>query len=273
MKKMMRPSKNDNFYLSVTSCRWREQTVPVCKGLIIILSALLVIYAISSTAIAEESIPSSSRSQEAISRVKPQLEKDFTSKNIEFGAPIYIRIFKEEKELELWVKENNSFTLFRRYPVCTYGYGSLGPKTRQGDGQAPEGFYYVKPDKLNPVSDFHLSFNLGYPNKYDRIHQRTGGALMVHGNCVSIGCYAMTDEKIEEIYAIADAALRNGQSFFRAHIFPFRMTDKNMQRHTNSKWYPFWQNLKEGYDFFEKKGNIPPNVEVQNRRYVFNLSR
>ena len=167
MKKKMRPFKNGNFYLSATSCRWREQTVPVYKGLIIILSTLLVIYAISSTAIAEESIPSSFRSQEAISRVKPQLEKDFAGKNMKFGAPIYIRIFKEEKELELWVKENNGFTLFRKYSVCTYGYGSLGPKTRQGDGQAPEGFYYVKPDKLNPVSDFHLSFNLGYPNKYD----------------------------------------------------------------------------------------------------------
>ena len=237
---------------------------------IIILSALLVFCAISSTAIAQESIPSSSRSKGAILRVKPQLEKDFADKNMKFGAPIYIRIFKEEKELELWVKKNNSFTLFRKYPICTYGSGSLGPKIRQGDGQAPEGFYYVKPDNLNPVSTFHLSFNLGYPNKYDRVPQRTGGALMVHGDCVSIGCYAMTDEKIEEIYAIADAALRNGQPFFRAHIFPFRMTLENMQKHKDSKWYPFWRNLKKGYDFFETHGNTPPNVEVENRQYVFN---
>ncbi|MCP4367838.1 MAG: murein L,D-transpeptidase [Deltaproteobacteria bacterium] len=240
---------------------------------IIILSTLLIIYVVSSTAIAGVSIPSSSRSREAISRVKPQLKKDFTRENIKFGAPIYIRIFKEEKELELWVDQNKRFTLFRKYPICTYGFGLLGPKTRKGDGQAPEGFYYVQSDKLNPVSSFHLSFNLGYPNKYDRIHQRTGGALMVHGNCVSIGCYAMTDKKIEEIYALADAALRNGQSFFRAHIFPFRMTSENMQRHRNSKWYAFWQNLKKGHDFFEKHGNIPPNVEVENRRYIFNQSR
>ena len=240
---------------------------------IIILSALLVFCAISSTAIAQEIIPSSSRSKGAILRVKPQLQKDFANKNIKFGAPIYIRIFKEEKELEMWLKKNNRFTLFRIYPICTYGFESLGPKTRQGDGQAPEGFYYVKPDKLNPVSTFHLSFNLGYPNKYDRTHQRTGGALMVHGDCVSIGCYAMTDEKIEEIYALADGALRNGQPFFRVHIFPFRMTTKNMQRHGNSKWYPFWQNLKEGFDFFEKHGNRPPNVDVKHRRYVFNQSR
>jgi len=213
---------------------------------IIILSVLLVICAVSSTTMAGGIIPSSSRSREAISKVKPQIEKAFAIKKLDFGAPIYIRIFKEEKELEIWISRNKSFT---------------------------EGFYYVKPNKLNPVSNFHLSFNLGYPNKYDRIHQRTGGALMVHGNCVSIGCYAMTDEKIEEIYAIADAALRNGQSFFRVHIFPFRMTIENMQRHRNSKWYPFWQNLKEGYDFFEKHGNTPPSVEVKNRRYVFNKSR
>ena len=239
---------------------------------LIVLSALLVIFTISATVIAGGSIPSSDRSRKAISRVKLQLEKDFAHKNLNFGAPIYLRVFKEEKKLEVWVKQTSHFTLFRKYSICTYGFGSLGPKTRKGDGQAPEGFYYVKPDQLNPVSTFHLSFNLGYPNKYDRIHQRTGGALMVHGDCVSIGCYAMKDEKIEEIYAIADAALRNGQSFFRVHIFPFRMTNKNMQRHTNSKWYPFWQNLKEGYDFFEKKGNTPPNVEVKNKRYVFNPS-
>ncbi|MBU4445316.1 murein L,D-transpeptidase [bacterium] len=227
---------------------------------IIILSALLAICVTSSstTIAGGSSIPSSSRSQEAISRVQPKIEKDFTSKNLEFGASIYIRIFKKEKELEIWVSGNGGFTLFREYPICTYGSGSLGPKTKQGDGQAPEGFYYVRPNQLNPVSNFHLSFNLGYPNQYDRIHKRTGSALMVHGSCVSIGCYAMTDEKIEEIYAIADAAFRNDQRFISVHIFPFRMTDENMQRHGKSKWYLFWQNLKEGYDFFEKHGNIPP---------------
>ncbi|MDY6792056.1 MAG: murein L,D-transpeptidase family protein [Thermodesulfobacteriota bacterium] len=237
-----------------------------------VLAALLAIFTISALSVAGGSIPSSNRSRQAVFRVKPQLERDFARKKLKFGAPIYLRIFKEEKELEIWVKQASRFTLFRKFPICTYGFGSLGPKTRKGDGQAPEGFYYVKPDQLNPVSTFHLSFNLGYPNRYDRIHQRTGGALMVHGDCVSIGCYAMTDKKIEEIYAIADAALRNGQPFFRVHIFPFRMTGKNMQKHMNSRWYPFWQNLRQGYDFFEKKGNTPPNVEVKNKRYVFNPS-
>ena len=229
----------------------------------------IIICVIPFSAISGQSIPASPRSEEAISRVQLELEEEFLGADLEYGSPIYIRIFKEERELEIWVRGSNRFRLFRIYPICTYGYGSLGPKTRQGDGQAPEGFYYVTPNRLNPVSNFHLSFNLGYPNRYDRIHGRTGSALMVHGSCVSIGCYAMTNERIEEIYAIADAALRNGQSFFRVHIFPFRMTEENMSRHSESEWYSFWENLKEGYDFFGNNGHIPPNVEVSNRRYVF----
>lgn len=167
-----------------------------------------------------QDIPSSPRSREAIERVRPNLQKEFENSKLTFGSPIYMRIFKEEKELEIWAKRENDFHLFKKYPICTYGYGSLGPKTKQGDGQAPEGFYYVTPNRLDPVSNFHLSFNLGYPNSYDRSHNRTGSALMVHGSCVSIGCYAMTNEGIEEISAIADAVFRNGLQFFRVHIFP-----------------------------------------------------
>ncbi len=135
--------------------------------------------------------------------------------------------------------------------------------------KAPEGFYFVTPKRLNPHSRFHLSFNLGYPNTYDLAYGRTGSALMVHGDCQSIGCFAMTDEKIEEIYTIANAALRNGQKFFRVHIFPFQMNTENMKKHEKSKWYSFWKNLKEGYDFFEQNNHVPPNVEVVNKRYVF----
>jgi murein L,D-transpeptidase YafK len=147
----------------------------------------------------------------------------------------------------------------------------LGPKRQLGDGQASEGFYYVRPIQLNPLSTFHLSFNLGYPNRYDRIHGRTGSALMVHGSCVSIGCYAMTDSVIEEIYTLADAAFNNGQPFFRVHLFPFRMTKGNMERHQDSAWIEFWRNLREGYDYFENTFK-PPNVLVRNRRYVFEPS-
>lgn len=238
------------------------------KRLIQSIACMMICFSMS-TSFAQHDIPSSPRSREAISRVKPELLRELTIKGLKFGSPIYIRIFKEEKALEIWLKRGNSFKLFKTYPICTYGSGGLGPKTRRGDGKAPEGFYFVTPSRLNPVSDFHLAFNLGYPNRYDRQHGRTGSALMVHGNCVSIGCYAMTDSGIEEIYALVDAALRNGQPFFRVHIFPFRMNSKDMKKNEGSNWYGFWSNLKEGYDFFEDQSEIPPNVEVRGGKYVF----
>ncbi len=233
-------------------------------------SLVLLFFLITSSfaCLAEIKIPSSRRSRNAIQRVQQNLRCEFEEKKLQYGSLIFVRIFKESMELEIWVKSNNNFELFKTYEICTYGSGTLGPKTREGDGQAPEGFYFVTPQRLNPASYFHLSFNLGYPNKYDRIHSRTGGALMVHGSCVSIGCYAMTNEGIEEIFAIADAAFRNGQRFFRVHIFPFRMTKENMEKHKESEWIEFWKNLKEGYDFFEKN-KIPPNVEVSSKKYIF----
>ena len=123
---------------------------------------------------------------------------------------------------------------------------------------------------MNPQSSYHLSFNLGYPNAFDRAHGRTGSFLMVHGNRVSIGCFAMTDARIEEIYTLADAALRNGQPYFRVHCFPFRMTAKRLMNLTKheEKWRSFWQNLKEGYDHFEQT-RLPPNVTVKDKHYHF----
>jgi len=230
---------------------------------------MLLILFISSASYSQQTIPSSRRSEEAIARVKPVLVKDFAQSKISFGSPIFLRIFKEERILEIWVYNDIFYQLFREYKICTYGFAGLGPKLKQGDGKAPEGFYFVSPNSLNPVSNFHLSFNLGYPNRYDRIHKRTGSALMVHGIGVSIGCYSMTDEKIEEIYVIVDAAFRKGQKFFRVHIFPFKMTTENMEKHNKSKWYPFWKNLKEGYDFFKQNNYTPPNVEVLDKKYVF----
>ncbi len=218
---------------------------------------------------AQDDIPSSPRSRDAISRVRPALEKELSDSSLAFGSPMYVRIFKEEMELEIWLRSEDRFRLFRTYPICSYGNGGLGPKMREGDGMAPEGFYSVPPLALNPVSRFHLSFNLGYPNTYDNHHERTGSALMVHGRCVSIGCYAMTDSIIEEVYALADAAIGNGQLSFSVHIFPFRMNDENMHRHEESDWYDFWANLKEGYDAFAAGGWIPPDVEVRDGRYSF----
>lgn len=211
--------------------------------------------------------PSSARSRRVIARVEARMQAELHRAGLELGSPVFIRIFKKSRELELWVRAEERFELFKIYKVCSYS-GDLGPKRRRGDRQSPEGFYFVTPARMNPSSRFHLSFNLGYPNAYDRAHGRTGDFLMVHGSCISIGCYAMTDRRIEEIYTVADAALRAGQPFFRVHVFPFRMTDQAMEKHLDSRWGDFWRNLKEGYDWFEERGR-PPDVEVAERKYVF----
>lgn len=184
-------------------------------------------------------------------------------------APIFIRIFKEESELEVWKLKDGRFEHFKTYPICAWS-GELGPKVVQGDKQAPEGFYTVSAGAMNPNSQFHLSFNLGYPNAYDKANSRTGSALMVHGDCRSAGCFAMTDALMEEIYILAREAFKGGQTKFHVHAFPFRMTEENMKRHRGSKWYPFWVSLKEGYDAFEQVRK-PPIVKVCSRQYLVNV--
>jgi murein L,D-transpeptidase YafK len=206
------------------------------------------------------------RADEAIARVKPRLVARLQAKGLTWGAPIFIRIFKEEDQLEIWMERDGRYEYFQTYPICTYS-GDLGPKLREGDRQSPEGFYSVGRSQMNPASRFHLSFNLGFPNAFDRANGRTGSALMVHGSCASIGCYAMTDRGIEEIYALADAALRGGQQAFAVHIFPFRMTAENLRKHGKSPWTSFWNDLKTGYDSFEKHRR-PPRITVANRRYA-----
>ncbi|AHB47242.1 hypothetical protein W911_00650 [Hyphomicrobium nitrativorans NL23] len=183
------------------------------------------------------------------------------------GNPIFMRIFKREFELELWMMRDGRFHRFATYPICKWS-GELGPKLREGDRQAPEGFYTVDQTALNPNSAWHRSFNLGYPNTFDQSHGRTGSFLMVHGGCGSIGCYAMTDPVIDEIWRIVTAALRGGQPRFQVQVFPFRMTERNLARHEASPLAPFWANLKAGSDLFEA-GHIPPRVSVCDRKYAF----
>ena len=193
------------------------------------------------------------------------LDERLKSLNAKKGDPVFIRIFKEESMLEIWIDTGSQYEHLKDYTICAYS-GTLGPKRKEGDRQAPEGFYKVRKRQLNPNSKYHLSFNLGYPNAYDRTYKRTGSFLMVHGNCVSIGCYAMTDEKIEEIYALVEAALKHGQKYVNVHAFPFRMTEKNMDLYEGNNWYSFWANLKEGYDYFEAEKR-PPEVKIKNKRY------
>ena len=204
---------------------------------------------------------------EVRSSTVPGLNLQLKKKGFQLGQDIFIRIFKETSELEVWIKGDDFYQLFKTYKICNFS-GTLGPKLREGDQQSPEGFYFVTSKQLNPNSTFHLSFNLGFPNAYDHANKRTGSHLMVHGNCVSIGCYAMRDAGIEEIYLLAEAALKKGQPLFRVHAFPFRMTLENIERHRQSEWLDFWQNLKTGYDHFEEN-RIPPNVTVVDKQYRF----
>ena len=192
-------------------------------------------------------------------------------KGMDPQSPIFVRIFKEESELEVWKQRaDGRFYHFKTYPICNWS-GDLGPKIRQGDRQAPEGFYTVAREQMNPDSKYHLAFNLGFPNVYDRAQGRTGDFLMIHGKCKSAGCYAMTDALMEEIYAMARESFLGGNDGFQVHAFPFRMTEANMKRHYGHEAYAFWSTLKEGYDYFEVTHQLP-TVAVCNRRYVVNVA-
>lgn len=209
--------------------------------------------------------PSSSRSRAAAARVLPTLERDLGTLGLRPGAPLALRIFKQSSRLELWAGSGPRQFLFRSYPICAWS-GGLGPKLRQGDLQAPEGFYEVGPAQLNPASRFHLSFNLGYPNAYDRHHGRTGDFLMVHGNCVSIGCYAMGDAAIEEIYTLLSAALAQGQRRVPVLILPFAFEPGWRARVAESPWLDFWEQLGAIDRRFVETGQMPA-VRVRNGRY------
>lgn len=195
----------------------------------------------------------------------------FGKKGMDAQAPIYVRIFKEDSELELWKeREDGRFYHFKTYPICNWS-GDIGPKIREGDHQAPEGFYLITREQMNPDSHYHLAMNLGYPNAFDRAQRRTGEFLMIHGKCKSAGCYAMTDALMEEIYAIAREAFVGGHDSFQVHAFPFRMTKENMTRHARHEAYPFWLTMKEAYDYFELTRQVP-TIAVCNRRYVVNVA-
>ena len=211
------------------------------------------------------------RAADAARRVRPALEADLAAAGLRFGAPLLLRIFKAESELEVWVDDGMRYRRFRTYPICTYS-GALGPKQRQGDRQAPEGFYTVGAGQLNPASQFHLSFDLGYPNAYDRAHGRTGDYLMVHGNCVSIGCYAMGDAQIEQIYTLVAAALRSGQRRVDVHAFPFRFDAPPRRDWRTGEWGPFWSELEPAYLAVERTGELPV-VRVVDGHYRVEPSR
>lgn len=212
-------------------------------------------------------VPTSTRASMAAQRVVPALNQDLQPIGAKPGDPILLRIFKQESMIELWVQPagQEDFHLFRSYPICRYS-GRLGPKTREGDLQAPEGVYAVRARQLNPHSQYHLSFNLGYPNAYERAQGWTGSALMVHGSCVSIGCFAMTDPLIEEIYTLVAAALTAGQGSVPVHAFPFRLDADALAAQSDSAHFTFWTQLAAVYTAFNASHRLP-RVRVDARGY------
>ena len=204
--------------------------------------------------------------------VPPKLIQAMVDKNMDLQSPILVRIFKQEAELEVWKQDRDGrFALLKTYPICRWS-GDLGPKVREGDRQAPEGFYTITPAQMNPQSNYYLSFNTGYPNAYDQALGRTGSQLMVHGDCSSRGCYAMTDEQIAEIYSLGRESFFGGQRAFQLQAFPFKMTPMNMAKHRNNPNMPFWKMIKEGYDQFEVTKQ-EPKVDFCEKKYVFNAIR
>ena len=195
-------------------------------------------------------------------RLLPALHEELAKRQLAPGAPVYLRAFKESRELELWLRggasEPPEWTLYRTYPIAALS-GHLGPKLAEGDGQTPEGCYAITPKLLNPASAYHLAMNIGYPNALDLHHRRTGSFIMIHGDEVSIGCLAMTDAAIEEIYWLVKEALEAGQGSVPVHLFPFRMTEWQMALAggVGSQHVAFWRELKPIYDHFEARRDLP----------------
>lgn len=194
------------------------------------------------------------------------LEAKLASAGVTSGSPVFLRIFKAESELELWVQKGAAFVRVATYPVCHWT-GTLGPKLREGDKQSPEGFYSVTQRQMRHSGRWRKAFNLGFPNALDQRLQRTGSYILLHGGCSSTGCFAMTDPVMAQIHDIAQAALRGGQQRIHVHVFPFRMTDRQMDRHGDHVSLPFWRDLKAGYDAFERT-HVPPSISVCEKRYV-----
>lgn len=227
-------------------------------------AALAVLAALSLAACQDSGL-----SQRALAPIPPETVALMQKIGTDKEAPMLIRAYKKEAELEIWkMGGDGKYVYLKTFPMCRWS-GQLGPKTREGDRQVPEGFYAITPAQMNPNSAYYLSFNVGYPNQLDRALGYTGGTIMVHGDCSSAGCFSMTDAQIAEIYAIARSAFSGGQRAIQMQSYPFRMTAENLAKHRLDPNIGFWKNLKEGNDHFEVTKQ-EPEVAYCGRRYVFN---
>ena len=243
---MVRPARTN-------TARWLSRSLMAAAALALLSSC--------TTASLEDIVPSTD--------ITPKLAREIKAKGFREEDAVLVRIFKEESELEIWKKKpSGQYALFKTYPICRWS-GKLGPKRKIGDRQAPEGFYSVSVGQLNPRSKYYLSFNLGYPNRLESALGYQGEALMVHGACSSAGCFAMSDQGVAEIYAIALKSLRSGQREFQVQAYPFRMNARNMAEHQGDANMSFWRDLKVGYDSFERTRQ-QPSVAMCGGKYVFN---
>ncbi len=217
------------------------------------------------------SVPTTPRTRIITKDAGERLRGELADLGLDLGGPVFIRVFKEESELEVWMKSDHEphFILFKVLRL-TFCAGKPGPKSREGDGQAPEGFYFASSGSMRPETRHHLGIDLGFPNSYDQHHGCTGSDLMIHGGVNAAGAFALSSKDMEEVYTVAEAGLEGGQKLLRINVFPFRMTDKRMDQawKGNPQCLDFWMNLKEGYDFFENV-RLPPAVEVVSGRYYF----
>ena len=212
---------------------------------------------------AEDSSPLSSKANKEL---PPQLLSLLLQRNMPERSPILVRIFKEESELEVWKHGyQRAFRVAQGLPDLPLVRRSR-PKITEGDRQAPEGFYTITPGLINPNSNYYLAINTGFPNAYDRANDRHGGFLMIHGDCSSRGCYAMTDEQIGEIYSLRRKSFLGGQPSFQIQAYPFRMTPAKLARHRTSPHLAFWKMLKIGNDHFEAT-HLEPKVDVCDKHY------
>ena len=216
---------------------------------------LLMIFA-ADLPVTRAGVPTTPKANAIMREAKLRIADELTKNGFQLGQPVFMRIFKMGGKLEVWIRKNGSYALFKTYSICSYS-GYPGPKLYEGDWQSPEGFYTVSARQMNPNSGYHLSFNIGYPNAFDKAKKRTGSCIMVHGGCSSRGCFAMGNDSMEEIYLLAHSALSHGQKNFSLHIFPFRMTAHNMDKFQSSPWFGFWKNLQQGYSAFEMNHQVP----------------
>jgi murein L,D-transpeptidase YafK len=252
--------------------RWVWSFALICRSLIraLITSAALTAGVLLAGCNSDEI--SLANNAKANQPVPPKLVADMAAKDMDLQSPMLVRLFKQEAELEVWKQDRSGrFALLKTYPICRWS-GDLGPKVREGDRQAPEGFYSISPGQMNPQSAYYLSFNTGYPNAFDKALGRSGSQLMVHGDCSSRGCYAMTDEQIAEIYSLGRESFFGGQRAFQLQAYPFKMTPMNMAKHRNNPNMPFWKMIKEGYDHFEVTRQ-EPKVDFCEKKYVFDAGK